>query len=64
MSRMADNTTEAGAALDAHAGAIDVLHKKLASLPGCDRDRLAQAVGKYKAAHQVFQDDALGCVTH
>jgi hypothetical protein len=64
MSGMADNQTQAAAALDAHAGAIDVLHKQLASLPGCDRDRLAQAVGKYKAAHQVFVDDALGCVTH
>lgn len=50
------------AALAAQAGAIDELHKKLASLPGCDQSRLAQAVAKYKAAHEQFADDAQACV--
>ena len=40
----------------------DDLHRKLAALPGCDQQRLAKAVAKFKSAHQEFQDDALGCV--
>jgi len=32
------------------------------AMPGCDKERLARAVGKYKAASQAFHDDALGCV--
>ena len=61
---MSDVKTEAAAAISEHAGAIDRLHQKLAALPGCDKDRLARAVEKYKNAHQVFEDDALGCVIH
>lgn len=64
MNRMADNKTEAGAALTAHAGAIDELHKKLAALPGCDTERLTVAVAKYKTAHATFEDDALQCLVH
>ncbi|HXO18272.1 MAG TPA: hypothetical protein VN909_08870 [Candidatus Dormibacteraeota bacterium] len=48
--------------METHARSIDDLHRKLAALPGCDQQRLAHAVEKYKAAHKVFQDDALGCV--
>jgi hypothetical protein len=59
---MSDVKSDAASALDAHGHAIDQLHAKLAALPGCDKERLAQAVGKYKAAHQAFHDDALGCV--
>jgi hypothetical protein len=62
MNPMSDAKTDARTALDAHARSIDDLHNKLAALPGCDRPRLASAVEKYKAAHQTFHDDALGCV--
>lgn len=59
---MTDSKAEVREALDAHARSIDELHRKIASLPGCNKDRLAHAVEKYKAAHQTFTDDALGCV--
>jgi len=59
---MSDAKTDAAGALEAHANAIDALHQKLASLAGCDTERLARAVDKYKAAHAAFHDDALGCV--
>jgi len=59
---MSDAKADATAALNAHAQSIDELHQKLAALPGCDKQRLANAVQKLKAAHQVFHDDALGCV--
>jgi hypothetical protein len=59
---MTDARADAKDALDAHGRAIDELHHKLAALPGCDSDRLTHAVEKYKAAHQAFTDDALGCV--
>lgn len=48
--------------LDEHARSIDTLHQKLAAMPGADKDRLKDAVGKYKAAHKQFEDDALGCM--
>lgn len=48
--------------LDAHAQSIDALHQKLAATPGVDTARLQQAVDKYKAAGQIFHDDALGCI--
>lgn len=59
---MSDAKTAAKEALEAHGRAIDELHRKLAATPGVDKDRLASAVQKYKAAHQAFHDDALGCV--
>ncbi len=59
---MSDVQSDAASALDAHASTIDALHNKLAALPGCDKDRLKQAVQKYKAAHQAFHDDALACI--
>ncbi len=59
---MADVKEDVRSALDAHARSIDELHQKLAAMPGCDTDRLARATQQYKAAHQVFHDDALGCV--
>ncbi len=59
---MPDAKADAAAALDAHKRSIDDLHQKLMAMPGCDKERLAQAVGKYKAASQAFHDDALGCV--
>ncbi|MBV9719411.1 MAG: hypothetical protein JOZ77_08825 [Candidatus Eremiobacteraeota bacterium] len=61
---MSDSKTDAAQAIDAHGRSIDDLHAKLAAMPGCAKERLAQAVGKYKAAHQAFQDDALECVSH
>jgi hypothetical protein len=61
---MSDNKSEAAAALQAHAAAIDALHQKLAALPGCDTARLTVAVAKYKTANQQFEDDALECVVH
>jgi hypothetical protein len=64
MKNMSDSKTQAAAALSAHAAAIDQLHAKLAALPGCDTQRLAVAVQKYKGAHEAFEDDALGCVVH
>ena len=54
--------TDAKQALDEHASAIDKLHQKLASIAGADKERLQQAVNKYKAAHKQFEDDALGCM--
>jgi hypothetical protein len=59
---MSDAKADTTSALEAHARGIDELHRKLAALPGCDQQRLAAAVAKYKAAHQAFHDDALGCV--
>jgi hypothetical protein len=59
---MPDSRAEAESALNAHGKSIDDLHHKLAAMPGCDRERLGRAVDKYKAAHQAFHDDALGCV--
>jgi hypothetical protein len=59
---MSDAKADAAAALEAHKRSIDDLHQKLMALPGCDKARLSQAVAKYKAANQVFHDDALGCV--
>ena len=53
---------EAARSLDAQAQSIDELHRKLAASPGVDQDRLQKAVEKYKAAHQAFRDDALGCM--
>ena len=61
---MSDAKSDATTALDAHGRSIDELHRKLAALPGCDKERLAGAVNKYKAAHQTFHDDALACVDH
>ncbi len=61
---MTDAKSDAAEALEAHGRSIDELHQKLAATPGCDKERLARAVTKYKAAHQAFHDDALGCVTH
>ena len=59
---MPDLKSEASHVLEEHRRSIDELHRKLASMPGCDKDRLAHAVEKYKAASQTFRDDALGCV--
>jgi hypothetical protein len=59
---MPDVKTEATQVLEEHGRSIDELHRKLASMPGCDKDRLADAVQKYKAASATFHDDALGCV--
>lgn len=59
---MSEAKTDAAAALEAHGKSIDQLHQRLAAMPGCDKERLTQAVSKYKAAHQAFHDDALGCV--
>ena len=59
---MSDAKSDAREALETHGRAIDELHHKLAAIAGCDKDRLSQAVAKYKAAHQAFHDDALECV--
>jgi hypothetical protein len=59
---MSDPKEDVRNALEAHGRSIDDLHRKLAATPGCDKQRLATAVEKYKAAHQSFTDDALGCV--
>lgn len=53
---------EAKRSLDAHARSIETLHETLAATPGVDKDRLKNAVDKYKAATQAFHDDALGCM--
>ena len=53
---------EAAEHLDAHERSIDELHRKLASAPGTDTERLKSAVHRYKAAHAAFRDDALGCM--
>jgi hypothetical protein len=59
---MPDASDDAKASLAAHAKSIDALHEKLAATAGVDKAKLAQAVSKYKAAHQTFEDDALGCM--
>jgi hypothetical protein len=60
---MATATQEKAALdIDAHAEKIDELHQTLAATPGCDTEKLQRAVDKYKAAHQAFRDDALGCM--
>jgi hypothetical protein len=53
---------QASANLEAHSKSIDDLHQKLSALPGVNTQRLKAAVDKYKAAHQEFCDDALGCM--
>lgn len=53
---------QAARSIDAHAQTIDELHHKLAQTPGVDKERLQKATDKYKAAHQQFRDDALGCM--
>jgi hypothetical protein len=59
---MSDAKADAKEALENHKRSIDELQRKLAATPGCDKERLGRAVQKYKAAHQAFHDDALGCV--
>lgn len=59
---MPDARSDAESALNAHERSIDALHQRLAAMPGCNKERLAGAVERYKAAHQAFHDDALGCV--
>jgi hypothetical protein len=59
---MASTHDQAIGHLDAHARSIDDLHHKLAAIPGVDTGRLQTAVDRYKAAHQQFHDDALGCM--
>lgn len=55
-------STNAQQVLDDHGRSIDALHEKLAAMPGADKERLKEAVTKYKTAHRQFQDDALGCM--
>lgn len=55
-------STDAKQALNDQARSIDDLHQKLAAVPGADKERLKEAVGKYKAAHKQFEDDALACM--
>jgi uncharacterized protein (DUF3084 family) len=59
---MANATDQVEQALNAHAEAIDALHHKLAGMPGMNQAKLQQCVETYKAAHQAFHDDALGCM--
>lgn len=59
---MSDAKADATRSLEAHERSIDELHKRLAATPGINKERLAKAVDKYKAAHKAFHDDALGCV--
>lgn len=59
---MTDAKSEFHKALEAHGHSIDELHRKLAAMPGADKERLANAVAKLKAAHQAFHDDAQACV--
>ena len=59
---MADPKSEISRALEAHKQSFEALHQKIAAMPGCNRERLAQAVQKFKAAHQAFADDAQACV--
>jgi hypothetical protein len=53
---------QASVSLESHARSIDDLHRKLAALPGANAQKLQAAVDKYKAAHQQFCNDALGCM--
>ena len=57
-----DSRDQVTRSLDAQGQSIDALHHQLASTPGVDKDRLQNAVDRYKAAHQQFCDDALGCM--
>lgn len=59
---MPDLKSEASQVLEEHRRSIDEVHRKLTSMPGCDKERLARAVEKYKTATQTFHDDALACV--
>lgn len=61
---MSDLKAEISSLLHSHADAIDALHEKLAALPGLDKQRLENAVAKFKSAHAAFEDDAQACVTH
>ena len=59
---MSASRDQAAHTIDAHGHAIDELHRKIAALEGADKERLQAAVDKYKAAHQQFRSDALGCM--
>ena len=59
---MTDAKSEVAQALEAHKRSLDELHHKIAAIPGCDKERLAHAVERFKAAHQTFADDAQACV--
>jgi hypothetical protein len=60
---MSDVKSEATSLLAAQKRSIDDLHQKLAAMAGANKERLAYAVDKLKAAHQVFEDDALNSVS-
>ncbi|MBV8067023.1 MAG: hypothetical protein JO113_03520 [Candidatus Eremiobacteraeota bacterium] len=59
---MPDAKSEVTQALEAHRRSFEELHRKLAAIAGCDKEKLAHAVAKFKAAHQAFADDAQACV--
>jgi hypothetical protein len=56
---MTTATHDAKASLEEHAKSIDALYDKLAAMPGVAKDRLKDAVDRYKKAHQTFCDDAM-----
>ena len=60
MSTMTQN--EAATYIYAHGESIDQLHRKLAAMPGVDKEKLEKVVETYKTAHKKFHDDALGCM--
>lgn len=59
---MSDAKTEVSKLLQEQGHKIEELHHKLAAIAGCDKEKLARAVEKYKAAHNAFHDDAQACV--
>jgi len=59
---MASAREQATADIAALGRAIDDLHHKLAAATDVDKDKLRQAVEKFKAAHRTFSDDAQGCM--
>ena len=59
---MASTRDDVKADLDAIGHSIERLHNKISAAADVDKDRLHKAVDKFKAAHQQFRDDALGCM--
>jgi hypothetical protein len=61
---VADVKAEVSKLMEEHKRQIDELHRKLAAMPGVNKERLSIAVEKLKTAHMQFEDDAQELVIH
>ena len=61
---MTEPKSEVSKLMQAHKSQIDELHRKLAAMPGVNKEKLSVSVEKLKTAHMEFEDDAAEFVTH